>query len=133
MIEKPMRLGILAVLLLVIGISLTTLGVLTLSTAQADLRLAQRYAETTRAQYQREAAGQTFMQEVQNALAQGMDPMQLEGVTQNGDIFEKTIAGDSVALCIGFRVTEPGNYEIVRWETTTQWAPQEQTGNLWGG
>lgn len=133
MIEKPMRLGILAVLLLVIGISLTTLGVLTLSTAQADLRLSQRYAETTRAQYQREAAGQAFMQEVQTALEQGTDPGQLEGVTQNGDIFEKTIAGDSTALCIGFRVTEPGNYEIVRWETTTQWAPQEQTGNLWGG
>lgn len=133
MIEKPMRLGILAVLLLVIGISLTTLGVLTLSTAQADLRLARRYAGTTQEQYQREVAGQAFMQELQTALEQGMDPAQLKGVTQNGDIFEKTIAGDGAALCIGFKVPQPGNYEIVRWETVTQWVPQAQTNKLWGG
>lgn len=131
--QKPMRLGVLALLLLVIGILMATLGVLTLSTAQADLRLARRYGEMTQAQYRREAAGQDFLRQASEALERGEDLSALEGVTRNGDLFEKTITTGNTSLKIALRPGEEGGYAIVRWETDTRWVPQETTGKLWGG
>ena len=46
--QIPIKLGPLALLLTVISICLTTLSILTFSTSSADMRLAQRYAETVR-------------------------------------------------------------------------------------
>ena len=131
--QKPTKLGGLAILLLVISISLVTLGVLTFSTAQADLRLAERYGETTAQQYQREIAGQTFLSEVRQALDAGGTIGDLPDVTQNGDTYEKTFTVGNAALCVGLREDGRGGYEVVRWETQAQWSPQERTNNLWGG
>ena len=46
--QQPIKLGPLALLLTVITICLTTLAILTLTTARADLRLAEKYAERFR-------------------------------------------------------------------------------------
>ena len=51
----PIRLGPLALLLAVISICLTILAVLSFTTGQADLRLAQRYADTVTERYALEA------------------------------------------------------------------------------
>ena len=131
--QKPTKLGVLALLLLVIAICLVTLGVLTFSTAQADLRLAERYGETTWQQYQREQAGQTFLEEVQRTLDSGGRISDLPDVTVNGDIYEKTFTVGNASLCVGLREDGRGRFEVVRWETKAQWSPQEQTNELWGG
>ena len=49
--KAPIRLGPMALLLTVISICLTILAILTFTTARADLRLAQKYAETVQARY----------------------------------------------------------------------------------
>ena len=49
--QVPVKLGPLALLLTVISICLTTLAILTFSTARADWRLADRYAQTVTARY----------------------------------------------------------------------------------
>lgn len=131
--QNTTKLGVLALLLLVISICLTTLGVLTFSTAQADSRMAERYGEMSRQQYQREAEGQAFLEQVEQTLAQGGAISQLPDVTQNGDIFEKSITIGNAALRIGLREDGRRSYEVVCWETEPQWAPQEPKNNLWGG
>ncbi len=52
--QVPIKLGPLALLLAVISICLTTLAILTFTTARADLRLAQKYAETVSTRYELE-------------------------------------------------------------------------------
>ena len=53
----PIRLGPLALLLTVIAICVSSLGVLSVADAAADLRLAERYAETVRIRYELEEKG----------------------------------------------------------------------------
>ena len=60
--RTPIRLLPLALLLTVISICLTVLAILTFSTAGADLRLAEKYAETVRTRYELEIEGQEFLQ-----------------------------------------------------------------------
>lgn len=131
--QNPTRLGILALMLLIITISLATLGVLTMSTAQADLRLAERYGQMSRQQYQREQAGQMFLEEVQKALESGGDIAFLEGVTKSGDIYEKVFTEGNATLRVGLRANGHGGYEIVSWETEPQWSPKGPENKLWGG
>ena len=63
------HLGPLALLLTVITICMSTLGVLSVSNASADDRLAQRYAETIRIRYELEEQGQRYLKEVNNGTA----------------------------------------------------------------
>ena len=59
--NPPIRLGPLALLLAVISICLTILAILTFTTARADLRLAEKYAETVQARYALEKDGQEYL------------------------------------------------------------------------
>ena len=58
--QVPIKLGPLALLLTIISICLTTLSILTCTTSGADLRLAQKYAETVQTRYSLEREGQAF-------------------------------------------------------------------------
>ena len=60
----PIKLGPLALLLAVVAICLTILSILSFTTGQADLRLAQRYADTVKERYALEAEGQQFFADV---------------------------------------------------------------------
>ena len=62
--QIPIRLGPLTLLLAVISICLTTLAILTFTTARADLRLAEKYAQTVSSRYELEREGQEFLREV---------------------------------------------------------------------
>ena len=59
--RTPIRLLPLALLLTVISICLTVLAILTFSTAGADLRLAEKYAETVRTRYELACAAGFWM------------------------------------------------------------------------
>ena len=63
----PVRLGPLALLLTVVAICMTVLGLLTFSTARADLAMAQKLAASTQQRYELEAEGQAFLQEAAEA------------------------------------------------------------------
>ena len=59
--QIPVKLGPLALLLTVISICLTTLAILTFTTAEADRRLADHFAETIETRYRLESQGQAFL------------------------------------------------------------------------
>ena len=62
--QVPIKLGPLALLLAVVSICLTTLAILTFATARADLRLAEKYADTVSTRYALERQGQEFLREL---------------------------------------------------------------------
>ena len=70
--QVPIRLGPLALLLTIISICMTTLSILTYTTSGADLRLAEKYADTVRVRYELEADGQAFVQEAESAVSAGL-------------------------------------------------------------
>ena len=57
------RLGPIAIFLVVVAIILTTLATLTLATTNADKVMAERFASVTAVRYELEAQGQQFLKD----------------------------------------------------------------------
>ena len=125
--QVPIKLGPLALLLSVISICLTTLAILSFSTARADLRLAEKYAETVRVRYELEEQGQDFLQKLdsQPGLRAELD------ADEDGTLW-KTIEQDGSRLRIGL-VPEGEDYRIVAWRQERDWVQDTDIGNLWAG
>ena len=97
----PVKLGPLALLLAVISICLTTLGILTFTTARADLRLAEKYASTVRTRYELERRGQEFLQELSET-----DPADYSLMDWERDfsgVYWTELEQDGSTLRVGFR------------------------------
>ena len=138
--EVPIKLGPIALLLTIISICLTTLGILTMTTAQADLRLSNRFAETVRTRYNLEQAGQELMKALQDALEEGVDPMAAEKPEGSAVVerFEKqddeyicVLSEDETTLTIRFTVEGEG-LQISCCEIVRNWE-EEGSMNLWDG
>ena len=125
--EVPIKLGPLALLLTVISICLTTLAILTFTTARADYALAEKYSETVRERYEMETAGQAYLREVDADLRQGVEYM-----TDGDGVLWKTIEGENARLLIGLTFHD-GTYAIDTWRIERQWAEDSAMGNLWSG
>ena len=129
--QVPIKLGPLALLLTVISICLTTLSILNLTTAQADLRLAQKYADTVRIRYTLETEGQEFLQEAEEA---GPSGLALLGLTRDADgIYWKTLEKDGARLRIGLDPTGEDGIRVVSWRQEKEWNQDQQMNNLWMG
>lgn len=128
----PIRLGPLALLLTVLSICMTTLGILSFTTARADLSLAEKYADTVRIRYEREAEGMAFLSEVGASLASGAQAADLGEADEDGVIWRR-IGDDRTALRIGLRIREDGDWEIVSWRLENSWEAEPIPGNLWSG
>ena len=125
--QVPIKLGPLALLLTVISICLTTLSILTFSTARADMRMAEKYAETVKERYELEAEGQTFLRDTSEDIRSGIEFFP----DQDGILWE-TISHDDARLEIGLRLTSDG-YSVHSWRIQRQWAEDTSMGNLWPG
>ena len=120
----PIRLGPLALLLAVISIALTTLSILTFTTGRADMRLAERYADTVQERYALEAEGQKFVADV----CEGRDSR--FGQPE----IEETIPGEEGAsLHILLKRSEQGSYSIASWRFVREWEENTQMDNIWTG
>lgn len=108
--QTPIRLGPLALLLTVISICLTVLAILTFTTAQADLTLAERYAQTVQTRYELESQGQAFLA----AAGPGQ---------------EQTFTEDDMTLTVA--LDEAGH--IARWTFEKNWSQPDTIGGLWPG
>ena len=117
--RTPIRLLPLALLLTVISICLTVLAILTFSTAGADLRLAEKYAETVKTRYELEIEGQEFLEANTSRAAE----------TETGITLSKGQSELHIQLCPdgtdGFRILE--------WRHERQWTEDTDIGNLWDG
>lgn len=129
--QVPIRLGPLALLLAVISICLTMLAILTFTTARADLRLAEKYAETVSARYALEMQGQAFLRELSMT-----DPMDyaLEGWERGADgVYREVLGEGETKLHIGFVPDAERGYRVVSWRIEKDWAENDSLGELWDG
>lgn len=132
----PIRLGPLAVLLTVISICMTVLGILTFTTARADLNLARRYGDTVSLRYELEAEGQSFLGKAHRVCAMaGNDSAALEEldgaeVGEDG-VVRKKISKSGFTLTVGIVPDEEEGIRVVNWNIQKEWEPDENIGNLW--
>ena len=131
--KAPVKLGPLALLLTVITICLAILAILTFSTAEADLRLAETSAETVQEKYEREAEGQQFLADAYAVLAQGLPLSTLDDVTVSGDTVTKSIGDDSIRLVITLQELPDGGLRILSWNTVSEWEAEQSFGSVWLG
>ena len=119
--QTPVKLGPLALLLTVISICLTVLSILTFTTAQADQRLAEKYAENVKLRYQLEAEGQTWL----SGFLKGEEEAEVE----NG-VYQHDIEKDGTRLSIQLEEKD-GIFRIIGWKLTHLWEEDTDIGNLW--
>ena len=130
----PIKLGPLALLLAVISICMTTLGILTFTTARADLVMAEKYAATVRHRYELEYQGQSFLRTVGDMLAEGTNAGDISGTeTDENGVIWKTIAQDDSKLVIGILPDPETGYKVVSWRLLREWSADESMGDLWDG
>lgn len=132
----PIKLGPLALLLTVISICMTVLGILSFTTARADLSLSRRHGDTVSLRYKLEAEGQSFLAEAHRALAlAGNDPAGLSGLdgieTGEDGVVRKIISKNGFTLTIGIVPDEKDGIRVVNWNIQKEWEPNDDIGNLW--
>lgn len=128
--HTPIKLGPLALLLAVISICLTTLAMLNYSTAQADLRLAEKYAKTVAARYSLETQGQELL----SRLSEDASDQTPDGWDTGVDgIIRKTLEEDGMYLRIGLTSDDTGGWRIVSWTYEKDWEPDTLITDLWTG
>ena len=130
MSQIPIKLGPLALLLTVISICLTTLSILTYTTASADMRLASRFADTVQERYALEVRGQEFLKEASESLDSG-DTIWLEEMRSGMGRYQNVIEQGDSSLTIGF--TMKGlNLQVDSWQVIRNWS-EDNSLNIWQG
>ena len=123
--NHKMRLGPIAIFLVVVAIILTTLATLTLATTNADKVMAERFAAVTSARYELEAEGQQFIRDY--------DELAAAGAVTDADR-QATIEKNGYTLQI--RVSQPdgnGNFEIEQWDLKKNWNADDPFTHIWKG
>ncbi|MBR0209024.1 MAG: hypothetical protein IJQ43_09015 [Oscillospiraceae bacterium] len=124
--SPPIRLGPLALLLTVISICLTVLAILTFTTARADMRLAEKYAETIQARYALEKDGQEYLCRLNAGRENAPDPDE-DGVRRT------ELERGGFMLHIALRDDGQGGWEVLSWRHEKIWEQKETIDNLWSG
>jgi hypothetical protein len=120
-----MRLGPIAIFLVVVAIILTTLATLTLATTNADKVMAERFAAVTSARYELEAEGQQFLRD--------FDEQAAAGTVSDGNrhtVLEKS------GYTLEIQLSTPdanGNYEIETWDLKKNWKADDPFQHIWKG
>ncbi|MDO5477102.1 MAG: hypothetical protein Q4F43_08325 [Eubacteriales bacterium] len=134
--QVPIKLGPLALLLTIISICLTTLSILTFTTSGADLRLAQKYADTVQIRYELEQEGQAFLQEASDTVSAGL-PLNaiFDALPMPGGGISKTFEKDGTELTVVL-APDAGSgrgFAIREWKVIRQWEEDNSIGNIWLG
>lgn len=142
--QVPIKLGPLALLLTVISICLTTLAVLTFSSSQADLSLAEKQAQTVKTRYELESRGQCYLDDVIQAVEAG-DLSEIQGdfdgtmesdggmMSENVREITKTFSEGEMTLTIMLTL-EDGAVNVTSWRIQKGWEAKDVSlENLWPG
>lgn len=122
----PIKLGPLALLLAVISICLTTLALLNVSTAKADERLAEKFAETVQTRYALETEGQELLERLYAGEEDGWE--------RRGDgTLWRSVEKDGVTLQIGLRGEGADGYTVLNWTQKKEWEQDLHIADLWDG
>lgn len=125
--EAPPAVGGSSLLVIFAVLCLTIFALLSLSTVQADNRLAEASSEAIKKYYEADTRAELILA----GLREGTVP---EGVEQDGTIYRyRCVVSDVQELQVEIQIT--GNsYEILRWQlvSTTDWE-EDDSLSLWDG
>ena len=124
--KAPIRLGPLALLLTVVSICLTILAILSFSTARADMRLAEKYAETVQTRYALDRMGQEYLAALDSGSEAAPTP-------DEDGVIRREFEQDGYMLRIGLHSDGSGGYEVISWRQEKSWEQDEIIDNLWSG
>ncbi|WP_059004784.1 hypothetical protein [Bittarella massiliensis (ex Durand et al. 2017)] len=144
--QQPVKTGALTILLVVMSICLAALAVLSLTTAAADRKLAERSGETTRTTYALELAGQQWLAQLDALLLEAGDqsPADLQALAAQrldgqlrweGKTLVATL-GDQGERQLQLTVELTGGttrYRVRGWQVITPWEGGGPQGGLWDG
>ena len=131
--QTPVKLGPLALLLTVVSICLTTLAILTFSTARADMRLAEKYADMVSLRYELMNEGEDFLQSAEEMAAMSIPVRSVPGTTADAQgVIRYDLEKDGMQLSIGVR-EEAQKITVVDYRITKEWEEDLDLGNLWPG
>lgn len=116
---SPVGVGVISVITVLLVLTLSLFAALSVATAQADLALSRKNADTVTAYYQADAQAA----ELYAAFAAGNEPT-LEAVLP---------ITDQQSLLLRLARTEAGDVEILAWQTQTQELPPEDGLPVWTG
>ena len=116
---SPVGVGVISVITVLLVLTLSLFAALSVATAQADLALSRKHADTVTAYYQADAQAA----ELYAAFAAGNEPT-LEAVLP---------ITDQQSLLLRLARTEAGDVEILAWQTQTQELPPEEGLPVWTG
>ncbi len=127
------KLGPLALLLTVISICLTIMSILSYTTAGADMRLAEKYADTVSERYALEIKGQELLESADAVISSGGVPAGFSVSDTDGREYFADLKEGDLNLRIGIRTDGSGDYEIISWKYEHDWVQDTRIGNLWSG
>lgn len=117
--NKLIRTSTTLILLLVTLLCVIVLLVLNLSVATANMRMADRYAETVEYQYELETEGQIWLSEVDGQI--------------DSDIHKMIGDENKRHLLITIEKDENSKYDITEWKMESPKIKEETLDNLWEG
>lgn len=134
--HRPVRTGALTLLMTAVLICLAVLAVLALATAQADMAMADKALSGLQSQSDVEIAGQEYLAKLDAALKKGSGVPSGATVANDGTM-SVSLPMDKNTLQIVVRskapqTDDPAAYQILTWQLSTQWEP-DQTLDLWNG
>ena len=132
--SQPVRAGALTLVIAVVIICLAVLATLDLTTAHADLALAQKQQALLAENAAAETAGQQWLAQVDASLAgKGSLPA---GTTKAADgTLAATLPvaqGKSLLVAVQPRSAGGGRFRVLRWQLQTDWQADSSL-TLWGG
>lgn len=130
----PIRTGALTLLIALTAVCLAVLAVLSFTTAQADLSLAEKSLERFSQDAALENEGQQWLAQLDAALAAGQDAAALGQIDEDGALTMTLTGEEGRTLTIAALPTPqgPGRYALTRWQYGQQ--RDFDTGpQLWDG
>ena len=123
--NHKLRLGPIAIFLVVVAIILTTLATLTMATTNADKVMAERFAAVTSARYELEAEGQQFLRDFDTKAASGAVAAadRQTKIERDGYTLEIQVSAPD----------ENGNYKIEKWDLKKNWKADDPFTHIWKG
>ena len=127
------RLGPFAIFLTVMVMVMTMLALLTISTSNADLVMAGRFASITQTRYALETDAERFLSEASDPAAAGRLAEKPEvNATAGGYRFEKESNGYKLVIEISIPDSS-GSYELRSRSISRIWRSDDPTEDIWKG
>lgn len=141
--QGSIRIGPVTILVLIIVLCLSVMAVLSLATAHAESSITKRQVESTTALYENEIEGQTFLAELDGALAHAratnasvesaLATLDLPADTtyENGVFTTSFEQPNGRRLDIQLAIPSADSYGIVYWRATTEWSDEDPDQVFW--